>query len=61
MDLAPGEIPVITPPPVPPAQVTTVDHLHVAPDNENLTEEELEDLSERALNPNQVAAAIMGL
>lgn len=61
MDLAPGEIPVIVPPPAPPAQVTTVDHLHVAPDNENLTEEELEDLSERALNPNQVAAAIMGL
>lgn len=62
MDLAPGELPnIVPPPPPPPVQTTTVDHLHTTPENENLSEEEMVDLSEQALNPNQVAAAIMGL
>lgn len=61
MDLEPGQIPAIVPPPPPPVQTTTVDHLHVTPDNENLSEDEMAEMSEKALNPNQVAAAIMGL
>lgn len=61
MDLVPGQVPEIIPPPPPPVQTTTVDHLHVTPDNENLSEDEMAEMSEKALNPNQVAAAIMGL
>nr|DAO76325.1 MAG TPA: hypothetical protein [Caudoviricetes sp.] len=61
MDLVPGQVPEIIPPPPPPVQTTTVDHLHVTPDNENLSEDEMTEMSEKALNPNQVAAAIMGL
>lgn len=61
MDLTPGQLPEIVPPPPPPVQTTTVDHLHVTPDNENLSEDEMAEMSEKALNPNQVAAAIMGL
>ena len=61
MDLIPGQLPEIIPPPPPPVQTTTVDHLHVTPDNENLSEDEMAEMSEKALNPNQVAAAIMGL
>ena len=61
MDLKTGQIPAIVPPPPPPVQTTTVDHLHVAPDNENLSEEEIVEQSGEGLNPNQVAAAIMGL
>lgn len=61
MDLKPGQVPVIVPPPPPPVQTTTVDHLHVAPDNENLSEEELVEQAGEGVNPNQVAAAIMGL
>lgn len=61
MDLEPGQVPVIVPPPPPPVQTTTVDYLHVAPDNENLSEEELVEQSGEGVNPNQVAAAIMGL
>lgn len=61
MDLVPGQVPEIVPPPPPPVQTTTVDHLHVTPDNENLSEDEMAEMSEKALNPNQVAAAIMGL
>jgi len=61
MDLTPGQLPEIIPPPPPPVQTTTVDHLHVTPDNENLSEDEMAEMSEKALNPNQVAAAIMGL
>ena len=61
MDLIPGQLPEIVPPPPPPVQTTTVDHLHVTPDNENLSEDEMAEMSEKALNPNQVAAAIMGL
>lgn len=61
MDLVPGQVPEIIPPPPQPVQTTTVDHLHVTPDNENLSEDEMAEMSEKALNPNQVAAAIMGL
>lgn len=61
MDLKPGQVPVIVPPPPPPVQTTTVDHLHVAPDNENLSEEELVEQAGEGVNPNKVAAAIMGL
>ena len=61
MDLTPGQLPEIVPPPPPPVQTTTVDHLHVTPDNENLSEDKMAEMSEKALNPNQVAAAIMGL
>ena len=61
MDLVPGQVPEIIPPPPPPVQTTTVDHLHVTPDNENLSEDEMAEMSGKALNPNQVAAAIMGL
>ena len=61
MDLEPGQVPEIIPPPPPPVQTTTVNHLHVAPDNENLSEEEIVELAEGEVNPNQVAAAIMGL
>lgn len=61
MDLKTGQIPAIVPPPPPPVQTTTVDHLHVAPDNENLSEEQIVEQSGEGLNPNQVAAAIMGL
>ena len=61
MDLEPGQVPEIVPPPPPPVQTTTVDHLHVAPDNENLSEDEMAELAEKAPNPNQIAAAIMGL
>lgn len=61
MDLKTGQIPAIVPPPPPPVQTTTVDHLHVAPDNENLSEEEIVEQSGEGLNPNQVAAAIMRL
>ena len=61
MDLTPGQLPEIVPPPPPPVQTTTVDHLHVTPDNENLSEDEMAEMSAKALNPNQVAAAIMGL
>lgn len=61
MDLVPGQVPEIIPPPPPPVQTTTVDHLHVTPDNENLSEDEMAEMSEKALNPNQVVAAIMGL
>lgn len=61
MDLKTGQIPAIVPPPPSPVQTTTVDHLHVAPDNENLSEEEIVEQSGEGLNPNQVAAAIMGL
>lgn len=61
MDLVPGQVPEIIPPPPPPVQTTTVDHLHVTPDNENLSEDEMAEMSEKSLNPNQVAAAIMGL
>lgn len=61
MDLVPGQLPSIIPPPPPPVQTTTVDHLHVIPNNENLSEDEMAAMSEKALNPNQVAAAIMGL
>ena len=61
MDLKPGQVPVIVPPPPPPVQTTTVDHLHVAPDNENLSEEELVEQAGEGVNPNRVAAAIMGL
>lgn len=61
MDLVPGQVPEIIPPPPPPVQTTTVDHLHVTPNNENLSEDEMTEMSEKALNPNQVAAAIMGL
>lgn len=62
MDLKPGEIPaIVPPPPPPPIQTTTVDHLHVATDNENLTNEEMAELAAKTLNPNQAVAAIMGL
>lgn len=60
-DLPVGQVPEIAPPPPVPVQTATVDHLHVSPDNVNLTQEQLDEIAENALNPNQVAAAIMGL